>query len=52
MATATTGRSTEKRAKENRRYVRTLLRQREPEFSAVLELAVQLELILAEARRA
>ena len=37
MATAITARSA-----ENRRYVRTLLRQRQPEFSAALELAVEL----------
>jgi len=37
MATAITAQSA-----ENRRYVRTLLRQRQPEFSAALELAVEL----------
>ena len=37
MATAITAQSA-----ENRRYVRTLLRQRQPEFSATLELAVEL----------
>ncbi len=37
MATVITARSA-----ENMRYVRTLLRQREPEFSAALELAVEL----------
>jgi hypothetical protein len=37
MATAITARSA-----ENRRYVRTLLRKRQPEFSAALELAVEL----------
>jgi hypothetical protein len=37
MATATT-----EQIAENRQYVRTLLRYREPEFSAALELAVEL----------
>ena len=37
MATAIT-----KQSAENRRYVRTLLRQREPEFCAALDLAVEL----------
>lgn len=37
MATAITEQSA-----ANRRYVRTLLRDREPEFSAALELAVEM----------
>jgi hypothetical protein len=37
MATAIT-----EQGAENRRYVRTLLRYREPKFSAALELAVEL----------
>jgi hypothetical protein len=37
MATAITVQSA-----ENRQYVRTLLRQKQPEFSAALELAVEL----------
>lgn len=57
MAMATTGpgkpspenQSAEKQSAENSRYVRTLLRLREPGFSAALELAVELE--LAKARR-
>lgn len=54
MAMAATGPSkpsAEKRGAENSRYVRMLLSQREPGFSAALELAVELELELPKARR-
>jgi hypothetical protein len=51
MRTVTMGATTDERARENREYVRGLLRSRQPRFATALETAVQELLDVAHACR-